>query len=205
MIAAAICLTVATALAGLFFFPWAELSIASDTPIEEIANGQVDQSGIFHAAHTIGIASGWELTTADVTMVTPPAGKRHNVDESLFVARPWLIAGLIVPVLIVGASGVVLITRRYPCKAGLLITMAACVGVFITRMAMRVDFLDDLLAPLANTADGVDDIRAVIARSLMHTSEGSGVWASLVLYVMLVFFGVAMFITGRTLPDQPVE
>jgi len=198
IIAATICLALAAALAGLYFFPWAELTITADGPIEEMTRGQLNQSGLGQEVHTIGTASGWELTTADVTMIAPEAGMRHNVDESLFVARPWLIAGLLVPAVALLAAGWVLVSHRHARKMGLLVALAAAGGLLLVRAAMRVDLVDDLLAPLADKTDAASKVYEVITRSVMHTTEGTSLWASLVLYAMLAFFGLALCVTGRT-------
>ncbi len=205
-IGAGLSLPLGALLLFVFFLPWLEFSCRTPDGKEEL----------------LGIATGWQAAMGEMAQYSKDEeGKQYRVADPAAVAqnnaavsaRPWLLAGLIAPALLIVAGAAGLLGRLPAGAVAWCMVAAAVLGLFAVITASNTDYTEDLLAqgrqmkhaelaaqnlPPAQIEAAMQTYEATVRESLEkarlanagpHTRPRTTVWFSLVLYMVIGLFG----------------
>jgi len=194
-------LPMALLLVIFFFLPWTELHCGT-MQIGEASGWQLAKGDM------TSIQPDMSSSMPGVKVTKKEGDDGKDPSESID-ARPWFILGLIVPIALLGV-GVLGLAGKMP-SGGALIVLGA-IGMVVMLLAFNVDYADEVTADMEKQqkesagpsggegqtvpmAAGMEKAMQQQMQSQMAgqiKTEATGiVWASLVLYILVVVCGVA--------------
>jgi hypothetical protein len=195
-LAVAVCVMLSAALIGLFFAPWTKFSMMATAGSASMEETETDAPEPEDEIRLVGTATGWELARGYLTDPSEEPAPSTPRNASI-VARPWFLAGFAIPVAAIVITLLANQMRRVRVHGVLLLPLAVG-GAMVALSTHLVNYADDLLEDLPESAYAASELNAFLTRELTNTAPMWGAWASVVLYAMLAAFGLVFIVIGDT-------
>ena len=187
-----------------FFMPWAELHCGT-MQIGEANGWQLTKGDM------TSIQPDMSSSMPGVKVTKDEGGDGKDASESIN-ARPWFILGLIVPIALLAVGALGLAGKMPASGAGKALIVLGAIGMVVMLLAANVDYADEVAADMEKSqkesaepegGEGETDPMAAGMEEAMQQqmesqmagqiqTEATGiVWASLVLYILVVGCGAA--------------